>query len=277
MRHATDSDSPDLDRPEAQLRGRGATVREFYDLLAPSYAAAISDWDGAVDRQARVLEALIADRVPRGSRVLDCAAGIGTQALGLAARGYHVTATDLSSAALDRAAAEALGRGVHLDTAVCDMRSLPDRLGTFDAVICCDNSIAHVRPDDLTRTFTSMAARLRPAGLLVLSLRDYDRHRRARPAISAPHRSCTRDGETVALQTWDWVDADSYVASQLLLRRRHDEDWVVDQVADVLMHAHARADLARHATQAGFAVRWLSPEQTTYHQNVMVAERVVRS
>jgi 2-polyprenyl-3-methyl-5-hydroxy-6-metoxy-1,4-benzoquinol methylase len=39
----------------------------------------------------------------RGVNVLDCACGIGTQSLGLAKLGYHVTGSDLSADAVRRA------------------------------------------------------------------------------------------------------------------------------------------------------------------------------
>jgi len=39
----------------------------------------------------------------RSARILDCACGIGTQAIGLAALGYCVTASDLSEGALAEA------------------------------------------------------------------------------------------------------------------------------------------------------------------------------
>jgi ubiquinone/menaquinone biosynthesis C-methylase UbiE len=53
--------------------------------------------EGAVAAFEQVLEA-----VPAGGRVLDCAAGSGQLAVGLALRGYKVVATDVSTGMLNR-------------------------------------------------------------------------------------------------------------------------------------------------------------------------------
>ena len=60
--------------------------------------------EGLVDRQAAALDRLIrAYGITPPCDVLDCAAGIGTQAIGLTAKGYTVHATDISRWALDQA------------------------------------------------------------------------------------------------------------------------------------------------------------------------------
>jgi methylase of polypeptide subunit release factors len=51
---------------------------------------------------------------PSASTVLDCACGLGTQAIGLARRGCTVHATDLSPAAIARAARDAESFGAAL-------------------------------------------------------------------------------------------------------------------------------------------------------------------
>jgi SAM-dependent methyltransferase len=70
--------------------------------------------------------------VPPGSLVLDTPSGTGILHAFLAARGYRVVASDLSPAMIAQAQrkAEAVG-GV-----LADIRSLPFRPETFDAVVC---------------------------------------------------------------------------------------------------------------------------------------------
>ncbi len=71
------------------------SVTRFYDEMADGYHLIYSDWDASMRRHGNALDALIGDdRV----EVLDCSCGIGTQAIGLAMRGYRVTGTDLSPA-----------------------------------------------------------------------------------------------------------------------------------------------------------------------------------
>lgn len=65
--------------------------------------------------------------------MLDCACGIGTQALGLAAVGYTVEGSDAAPAAVARAAREARARGLAAEFRVDDMcrlaAALPARYG----------------------------------------------------------------------------------------------------------------------------------------------------
>jgi SAM-dependent methyltransferase len=78
-------------------------------------------------------------------RILDCACGIGTQALGLATRGCRITACDLSPAAVERAGLEASRRGLSLQLFVADIPDLSRIPETeFDAVICLDNALPHL-------------------------------------------------------------------------------------------------------------------------------------
>jgi SAM-dependent methyltransferase len=83
-----------------------------------------ADWRAEVVRQGEVLDLLIRRQVgPSASTVLDCACRIGTQAIGLATHGYTVAATDLSPAAVERAAGEAASFGGSLTFDVADFRA----------------------------------------------------------------------------------------------------------------------------------------------------------
>lgn len=114
----------------------------FYDQLAADYDLIYADWDAAVTRQGDALDALISEaRGPGRHDVLDCACGIGTQALGLAARGHRVTGSDLSPVAAARAQREARARGLRFTAGAADMRALPFADRSFDVVVCADNSL----------------------------------------------------------------------------------------------------------------------------------------
>ena len=79
-------------------------VQSFYDNMANHYDKLYEDWHATTCEQAEIL-----DRLFRGcgfdenAKVLDCACGIGTQAIGVAALGYDVTASDISTAELAEA------------------------------------------------------------------------------------------------------------------------------------------------------------------------------
>jgi SAM-dependent methyltransferase len=81
-----------------------SSVRDFYDGLAAAYHLVYGDrWDDAVAGQGAVLDRLIRDVHGDAADVLDCACGIGTQAIGLALCGHRVHGTDISQRSLDRA------------------------------------------------------------------------------------------------------------------------------------------------------------------------------
>ena len=76
----------------------------FYDDLADYYELIFPDWEVSMARQGAAITSLLLAHGPRREaaafRVLDVAAGIGTQALPLAAAGFDVTARDLSERAV---------------------------------------------------------------------------------------------------------------------------------------------------------------------------------
>lgn len=112
--------------------------------------------------------------------ILDVACGIGTQALGLAALGHRVTASDLSAGAVKRAGREARSRGLAIRFSVADMRhAATHHQKQFDLVIACDNAVPHLLTDEaLVAAFGQFLACTRPGGSCLITLRDYDREDR---------------------------------------------------------------------------------------------------
>ena len=69
-------------------------------------------------------------------RILDCACGIGTQAIGLASLGYNVTGSDISSKEVVEAKWEAIRRNLNIRFAYTDFRKLADAFkDKFDIII----------------------------------------------------------------------------------------------------------------------------------------------
>ena len=152
-----------------------ASVVAFYDALAPWYHLVYVDWEAGIARQGEALAALLAAEWG-GSvhRLLDVTMGVGTQALGLAARGYHVIGSDLSFLSVRRAGAEATRRGLTLRGYLADVCALAARPGSADAVLACDNALPHLLSEDEIQVALAECLRcLRPGGGCVISLRDY--------------------------------------------------------------------------------------------------------
>ena len=66
-------------------------TQTFYDNLASQYDKLFLDWQSTTREQALILDKLFRDHgFDDTAGILDCACGIGTQAIGLACLGYHV-------------------------------------------------------------------------------------------------------------------------------------------------------------------------------------------
>jgi SAM-dependent methyltransferase len=183
-------------------------MSDFYDRLAGLYHLIYDDWDEAIERQAEQLDSIIRERWGAGSRsILDVSCGIGTQAIGLAQRGFAVTASDVCEPALARAKAEAGRRSVAIDFSLCDMRAAhAHHQRQFDVVISADNSITHVlNDDDLLLTLRQIHDCTRPGGGCLLTVRDYDKEPRGTGLIK-PYRVRAEDAQRyVIFQVWDFA------------------------------------------------------------------------
>ncbi len=83
-------------------------VLASYAGLADDFHLVHEDWDATVKWQGEALDHMIGAALgPGPQRLLDCSCGIGTQALGLAAMGHGVHATDISPEAVARKPATA--------------------------------------------------------------------------------------------------------------------------------------------------------------------------
>jgi SAM-dependent methyltransferase len=83
-----------------------------------------------------------------GSRILDVGCGTGRHAVGLAARGFHVTGVDLSRGMLAQARNRATEQGVHVDLVQADATRFV-AAKPFDAAIClCEGALCLLGPDD---------------------------------------------------------------------------------------------------------------------------------
>lgn len=192
----------------------------MYDALAAYYDLIYPDWEETMRRQGEALSLLLHPE----SRVLDVAAGIGTQTLPLAASGFDVVARDLSEGAIARLLLEASQRGLQVDADAADMRRVGRSVeGRFDAVVALDNALPHLLTDEaILEALVGFRALLKPDGFLLLSVRDYDTVDRA-PHSTHPYGTRTRRGRTYRLsQEWRWIDSDRYRTTMIVEEERRD-------------------------------------------------------
>jgi glycine/sarcosine N-methyltransferase len=243
----------------------------FYDELAEDYHLIFADWDRSIRWQADVLKRLLDAHDRPVRRVLDASCGIGTQALGLAAAGYDVTAADISEASVRRCAREAADRGLNVQTGVADFRTLDrDVAGRFDCAVTFDNALPHLLSDeDLASACAALRDVLVTGGLLCASIRDYDAILEQRPSGELPRIHRVGRSERLVFQAWEWSER-RYTVRHFMLDRR-DGAWEVAE-RRTTYRALTRAELASALGAAGFTdVTWRMPEETGFYQPIVTA------
>ena len=248
-------------------------TQTFYDNMASQYDKLFFDWQAATREQAQILDRIFRDQgFDRRARVLDCACGIGTQAIGLAALGYPVTASDISEGELAEARERARKNDVEIRFARADFCALSESFSkTFDILIAMDNALPHMlTAEALERAVKSIVAQLSPGGLFVASIRDYNSLLQSKPPYSPPYIHKTDKGQRVSFQTWDW-EGENYRLTQYII-----EDEAVLQISKFACEYRAtrREELTALLWQSGCReVTWLFPEETGFYQPIVVARK----
>ena len=185
---------------------------QFYDQLAPYYHLLYGDWEESIVKQGRALAQLLHELgVSPGASILDAASGIGTQTFGLIKAGYRVAASDISPGAIDRLKMELSHRELTGEAHVDDLRELSRTPSeSVSAVIACDNSVPHLLSDvELLEAFRSCYRCLRPGGVAIFSVRDYDAIERVNPDVRPYGLRHEAGSRFLAVQVWEW-DHDQY-------------------------------------------------------------------
>ncbi len=251
-------------------------VTEFYDRLSPEYRHNMGwDWEVAVREEGAILHHFLASQVGFQApySVLDCSCGIGTQAIGLALQGHQVHATDLSTVSVDCARQEATSLGVAMTFGIADFRNLSAAVSdTFDVVLTCDNSIAHcLEDDDLAAALASMKTRLKPGGLLLFSIRDYDALVVDKPRFNNEHVDDRSDGRRIVFQVWDWASDGRRYRNHQFLIKEIDGRYELKHF-ETELRALLRDEVMAAVRGAGYEeVRWHVPETSGYYQPIVTA------
>ncbi|MBR0373539.1 MAG: class I SAM-dependent methyltransferase [Mogibacterium sp.] len=246
-------------------------TQNFYDSLASQYDKFYRDWRETTRAEAVFLDGIFREYgFDRTARLLDCACGIGTQAIGLAALGYAVTASDISAGELAEAQKRAAESQVTLTLKQADFRALAEVFPEpFDLVIAMDNALPHMLSHaSLEEAVNSIVNQLRGGGLFVASIRDYDKALEEKPAFSAPYVHKTERGQRILFQTWDWF-GDNYQFTQYII-----EDEGTPEISKFCCEYRAtrRDELTGLLLAAGCtAVHWKMPKETGFYQPVVVA------
>ena len=248
-------------------------TQTFYDSLASQYDKLFADWNETTHEQAAILDRIFRDNgFDSAASVLDCACGIGTQSVGLAALGYRMTASDISDAELAEAAKRAAENHVSVRFEHADFCALSNTFPeTFDIIICMDNALPHMLSHDaLASAIASITGRMKKDGIFVASIRDYDALLMDKPPYSPPYIHKTASGQRVSFQVWTWED-DCYKLIQYII---DDGEMLQASKFECRYRATRRAEITDLLLSGGCSeVNWLFPEETGFYQPIVVARK----
>ena len=149
----------------AAIQSKSMGAEEAYEALAPAY----DDFTAHHDYELWLGNLLPIARGHglSGRRLLDVGCGTGKSFLPMLARGWEVTACDLSPSMLELARAKAGGA---VELSVADMRELPV-YGEFDLVWCLDDAVNYLLSgEELERALSGMRTNMAPGGLLMFDV-----------------------------------------------------------------------------------------------------------
>lgn len=260
------------DDPGSEGDARMDITQGFYDKMASQYDKLFLDWEDTTRKQACILDKIISDNgLGKDAQILDCACGIGTQAIGLATIGYAVSASDISDGELAEARERASNNGVAIRFEHANFRTLSDVFSEqFEVVIAIDNALPHMlTSSDLESAVGSIIGRVRPGGIFVASIRDYDRLLEDKPPYSAPYVHETGAGRRVSFQTWAW-EGDNYQLVQYII---DDGDTLQIAKFECEYRATRRQELTDLLGAHSAEVSWLMPDETGFYQPIVVARK----
>lgn len=246
-------------------------IQSFYDNMASEYDKLFLDWQAATREQALILDRLFSEYgFDKTATVLDCACGIGTQAIGLACLNYCVAASDISGAELAEAKKRAAENHVTIRFEHADFRALSDVFSEqFNIVICMDNALPHMLSRDaLDLAIRSITSQIAPGGMFVASIRDYDALLMDKPPYSPPYIHKTAKGQRVSFQTWVW-DNDHYKLTQYII---DDEETLHISKFDCEYRATRTEELTELLMENGCSkIEWKYPAETGFYQPIVIA------
>lgn len=124
------------------------------------------------------------------TRVCDIGCGAGRHTAYLAARGFDVTASDVSPSAMEHTRRALAGAGLSARLLRSDIRRSPLAAASFDAVVAF-NVVYHATRVEVEAVLAAVASVLAPGGLLLITFKstldeDFGRGRELGPMTWAP-------------------------------------------------------------------------------------------
>lgn len=189
--------------------------------------------------------------------VLDVACGTFALDLPLLRRGYRIVGRDRSEAMLSQSRRNLQASGRTADLAKGDMRSL--ELGrSFDAVLCLGTAFNYLAtPTDARAAFRTFRRHLRPGGLLVLDLTNFDAWIRRPTNARAEVDSRSPDGTRIAIFALNDQDLPRRIHHARFLTAIQRGDRLDLAYSEAPLRIWTRSELTEALGKNGFqAVEW---------------------
>jgi len=202
----------------------------MYDKLASIYDYFVN-WENRLAYELPFLEQelrkLGAD--PSQIQVMDTACGTGHHAIALANLGFQVSGSDLFPEMVSVADANARAAGMQVTFRTAGFGGISDTFrqpGEFDAVLCLGNSLPHVSSEpDLDKALIDFKDLLRPGGLLLLQMRNFDLVMGEKKRWMEPQTVREGTTEWLFLRFYDF-EADGRIQFNILsLHRKANAPW----------------------------------------------------
>jgi SAM-dependent methyltransferase len=221
----------------------------------PFYGEYAWAFDLLIDRPVGADCAAIADWLSErgvlpGATLLDAGCGTGRYAAELARRGYGVEGVDRSSELIETARQSVCGHGQSVSFRVADILALP--AARYDGILCRGVLNDFVDDDARRSVFASFAGALRPAGVLIVDVREWEATRDRKRREPVFRKSVLTDRGTLTFTSTTELDPGR---QQLLLSETHTlVNDAGEQSSDYrfVMRCWTRSDLESIVVRSGF-------------------------
>lgn len=229
-----------------------------YEWLFPDEAIGSRGTVGATSLGSTDLLQGLLKALPPGARVLDCACGVGADAIALARRGFNVTASDGSASMVAEAQRRSRQFGVNIDIIQSRWQDLPERVpGEFKFALCLGNSMVHTETkSNMLSALEGISKVLSPGGILVVDSRNWEKLYQSKPRIVTSHHVIERQGiRCASLYIWTIPDDFHQPCRAEIVLLFEDADSAVTHRRHVIdFTPFRRADLVDAIQSAGLTV-----------------------
>jgi SAM-dependent methyltransferase len=226
----------------------GNFKRPFYTEYAWAFDLLI---DRPVRKECSAMAAWLVERdVLPGSELLDAGCGTGRYATELARRGYVVHGIDLSAELIDVARRSIDEATVSASFAVGNILQQP--AGRYNAILCRGVLNDFVKDDDRAAVFGAFANALRPSGVLILDVREWEASAERKTREPLFRKRVETDRGTLTFTSITELDREN---RRLLLSERHalvHDGQEQSSDYQFVMRCWTRGELESGLARAGF-------------------------